>query len=310
MELVALKSDLAFRAVFGRECDKCKKALMALLNDILQLNIKQLSYSNPLNLQNYEDDKKSEMDIEIITDQGERIDIEIQLVWFHSFAKRVVYYGSKLVNESLDEGEDYEQMKRSIVLSILDFTMFKQNDKIQNCFRFKEVEDNFELTDIIELVFLEMGKMQNDKPITAMSRTEKWLYFIKHVNDTEKDTQIQQILEESEGITMAMEILKEVSADEQLRTRIRFQEKAERDRLARLNSALAEGIELGRQQGLEEGLKEGIKEGIQEGIQEGERRKTIELAQKMLAALDDASIVQFTGLTPSEVASLRQGERI
>ena len=93
---------------------------------------------------------------------------------------------------------------------------------------------------------------------------------------------------------MAMEILKEVSADEQLRTRIRFQEKAERDRLARLNSALAEGIELGRQQGLEE----------------GERRKTIELAQKMLAALDDASIVQFTGLTPSEVASLRLGERI
>ena len=77
MELVALKSDLAFRAVFGREYDKCKNALMALLNDVLGLQIKALSYSNPLNLQSYEEDKKSEMDIEIITDQDERIDIEI-----------------------------------------------------------------------------------------------------------------------------------------------------------------------------------------------------------------------------------------
>ena len=71
MDLVALKSDLAFRAVFGREYDKCKQALMALLNDVLQLNIVQLSYNNPLNLQSYEEDKKSEMDIEITTDQGD-----------------------------------------------------------------------------------------------------------------------------------------------------------------------------------------------------------------------------------------------
>lgn len=298
MELVALKSDLAFRAVFGREDDKCKKALTALLNDVLQLNIAQLSYSNPLNLQSYEDDKKSEMDIEIITANGERIDIEIQLVWFRGFAQRMVYYGSKLVNESLSEGEDYDRMTRSIVLSILDFTMFRQNSKIQNRFRFKEVEDNFELTDVVELIFLEMGKMQADQPIETMSVVEKWLYFIKHVDEESKQEQIHTILAESEGITMAMEILKEVSADEQLRTRIRFQEKAERDRKAKLNSALADGIDIGR------------KEGRAEGRAEGQQEKAIEIARNMLNLMDDKSIARLTGLTTQEVAALRSGESI
>ena len=39
MDLIAIKSDLAFRAVFGRESDKCKQALIALLNDVLNLRI-------------------------------------------------------------------------------------------------------------------------------------------------------------------------------------------------------------------------------------------------------------------------------
>ena len=277
MDLVAIKSDLAFRAVFGRECEKCKQALIALLNDVLNLNITALRYDNPLNLQNFEDDKKSEMDIEVITDRGERIDIEIQLLRMRGFEERMVYYGGKLINESLENGEDYEKMKKCKVLSIVDFTLFTDNEKVQNCFRFKEVEDNFELTDVLEIVFLEMGKLDETLSIEELNVVEKWLYFLKHVDDPQRQEQIQEILRESEGINVAMEILKEVSADEQLRTRIRFQEKAERDRIALLNSARLDGRE--------------------------EEKK--EIAKKALDMLDDQSIVQLTGLPLEEVRTLR-----
>ena len=84
---------------------------------------------------------------------------------------------------------------------------------------------------------------------------------------------------------MAMEILKEVSADEQLRTRIRFQEKAERDRIARLNSARLDGLE--------------------EGMEKGERQKSIEIARNLLDVLDDELIAAKTGLSVEEVAALR-----
>lgn len=76
---------------------------------------------------------------------------------------------------------------------------------------------------------------------------------------------------------MAMEILKEVSADEQLRTRIRFQEKAENDRMARLYYAR----------------------------QEGQHDKALEIAIKALDMLNNESIVQLTGLSLEEVTALR-----
>ena len=301
MELLAIKSDLAFRAVFGRECDKCKQALMALLNDVLNLDIKALSYANPLNLQNYAEDKKSEMDIEVITNSGERIDIEIQLLRTPGFDKRMVYYGSKLIADSLDSGEDYLTLNKCKVLSILDFPLFPSNTKLQNRFRLKETEDNFELTDVLELIFLEMGKLDETKPIAQMSALERWTYFLKYADDESKQAHLQDILQESEGIHMAMEILKEVSADEQLRTRIRFQEKAERDRQARLNYAKWEG----RKEGLEEGLEKGLKKGIAKGLTKGRNEEKLAIARNLLDILDDATIAAKTGLDLEQVADLR-----
>ena len=142
--LIAIKSDLAFRAVFGRECDQCKKALTALLNDILDLHIISLAYVNPLNLQTYQQDKKTEMDIEVITDQGHRIDIEIQLISLPGFQNRMVYYAGQLLDQALQTGEDYTILntKKCKVLSIADFILFPHTPQIKNTYRFQEITTN------------------------------------------------------------------------------------------------------------------------------------------------------------------------
>lgn len=145
--------------------------------------------------------------------------------------------------------------------------MFKQNKKVQNNFRFKEREENFELTDVLEIIFLEMGKLDENKALEAMSVVERWLYFLKYVDDERRKERLGEILKENEGIHIAMEILKEVSADEELRTRIRFQEKAENDRKARLYYARLEGL---------------------------------------LDILDDQTIALKTGLTIKQVTALRR----
>lgn len=93
------------------------------------------------------------------------------------------------------------------------------------------------------------------------------MYFLKYVDDERRKERLGEILKESEGIHMAMEILKEVSADEELRTRIRFQEKAENDRKARLYYARLEGL---------------------------------------LDILDDQTIALKTGLTIKQVTALRR----
>ena len=92
---------------------------------------------------------------------------------------------------------------------------------------------------------------------------------------------------------MAMEVLKEVSADDQLRTKIRLQEKAENDWKARVYYAKLEG----RKEGREEARKEGRKEGV--------RESKLEIARNALGMLDDEAIAQLTGLTLAEIAALR-----
>ena len=74
---------------------------------------------------------------------------------------------------------------------------------------------------------------------------------------------------------------KPITPEEQARVRQRFQEKAERDRIARLNSA--------RQAGHVEGREE-------------EKRA---IAQNMLGSFDDETISAMTGLPLAEVAALR-----
>ena len=105
---------------------------------------------------------------------------------------------------------------------------------------------------------------------------------------------------------MTMEILKEVSADEQLRTRIRFQEKAERDRRARMDSYWQDGLE----QGLEQGLEKGREEGLELGMEKGRMAEKRSIAKSLMDILDDETISFKTGLSREEVSALRRGESL
>ena len=60
------------------------------------------------------------------------------------------------------------------------------------------------------------------------------------------------------------------------------------------------------QKGMEEGMEKGRAEGIAEGIEEGMSQRSLEIARKMLAkGMDDASIMDMTGLTAEEIKLLK-----
>ena len=60
------------------------------------------------------------------------------------------------------------------------------------------------------------------------------------------------------------------------------------------------------QKGMEEGMEKGRAEGIAEGIEEGMSQRSLEIARKMLAkGMDEASIMDMTGLTAEEIKLLK-----
>ena len=67
-----------------------------------------------------------------------------------------------------------------------------------------------------------------------------------------------------------------------------------------------EGLAEGMEKGLAEGMEKGLAEGMKKGMEKGMNKRSLEIARKMLAkGMDEASIMDMTGLTAEEIKLLK-----
>ena len=65
-------------------------------------------------------------------------------------------------------------------------------------------------------------------------------------------------------------------------------------------------IDTAKQEGLAEGLEIGMEKGMKQGMEKGMNLRSLEIARKMLAkGMDEASIMDMTGLTAEEIKLLK-----
>ena len=81
---------------------------------------------------------------------------------------------------------------------------------------------------------------------------------------------------------------------------------AYRDIKNSVDTAKREGIAEGKEIGMKEGMEKGMEKGREEGRAEGMNLRSLEIAKKMLAkGMDEASIMDMTGLTAEEIKLLK-----
>ena len=62
----------------------------------------------------------------------------------------------------------------------------------------------------------------------------------------------------------------------------------------------------GKEEGMEKGIAEGMEKGMKQGMEKGMNLRSLEIARKMLAkGMDDASVMDMTGLTAEEIKLLK-----
>ena len=65
-------------------------------------------------------------------------------------------------------------------------------------------------------------------------------------------------------------------------------------------------IDTAKREGIAEGMELGMKQGMEKGRAEGMNLRSLEIARKMLAkGMDEASIMDMTGLTAEEIKLLK-----
>ena len=62
----------------------------------------------------------------------------------------------------------------------------------------------------------------------------------------------------------------------------------------------------GKEEGMEKGIAEGMEKGMKQGMEKGINLRSLEIARRMLAkGMDDASVMDMTGLTAEEIKLLK-----
>ena len=282
MELLKPTNDYVFKRIFGQKknSDILKDLLQAILPN---WNIKNVEPRQEVQLEtDFITDKVCRLDILATLDDGTKVDIEMQMRNYNDIEARSLFYTTREYHQSLENGQDYIEIPKSIGIWISNFNVFNDEGPFHEIVRLRRDYENQIFTDKIEMHYLQLPKFKQ-KCKRISNKLEEWLTFISFENMEE----LKMI--ENEKVKKAEEELEYLSGDEAERRIAYLRETAEIDRKFAMTAA--------RDQGRVEGRAEGKSEGRAEGM--------VDVAKKMLAEkMDIDLIIKITGLTKDEIEKL------
>jgi predicted transposase/invertase (TIGR01784 family) len=277
MSKVLPTNDVMFKILFGDT--KHSRVLIHFLNCVIngKSPIESIDIvHNELNPE-YIGQKGSRIDILAKTKDGELVNIEMQREDEKNMTARALFYWSRLFAGQLEVSQKYHQLKRTISINILNFTLFENDERYWRKGYLKDDHNNEKFTDLLEMHFLELNKMrqvEEESPITF------WIEFFKDPYSQK----IASICEFVPEIREAKSIFEKAKSDPGAQELMRIREKAIRDYTSDIASAKDEGEAI--------------------GLEKGKR----ETAMKLLArgmSVDD--IAEITGLSTDEVEKMTMG---
>ena len=304
-KLLSPTMDFVFQVLFGEVGSEeiTKDFLEAILKEkITEINLSR----NPILRREKIEGKMGILDVIVEINKKETCNIEMQVGEREDIVQRLLYYWGKMYTKNINKGEQYKELKRTIVIMIAGFELKELKEQgYYTRWKLIETENRKQiLTDDIEIDIIELPKIHN-RNIEKEDSLLEWLYFLENP-DSEG---VKRIVEKNEGVKKAKEKLEEISNDEIMQRLADWKEAAERDEMSVRSMAMRRGLEEGREKGLEEGRKEGIKEGRREGKkegkEEGKKEAIYEMAKKMKERnIDIKLIMELTKLNKEEIEKI------
>jgi len=179
-------TDFGFKKIFGEEANK--PLLIDFLNALLQNEDKivDLAFKNNEQLGQTEIDRKAIYDIYCENEKGEKFIVELQKAKQNYFKERTIYYSTFPIREQAEKGEWNYNLKAVYCIGILDFTFDDyetepERSEVVHTIKLKNQNDKI-FYEKLTFIYLEMPNFKQLESELA-TRLDKWLYFIKHLED-------------------------------------------------------------------------------------------------------------------------------
>jgi predicted transposase/invertase (TIGR01784 family) len=281
-------TDFGFKKIFGEQAGKellidFLNALIPQANKIIDLKFK----SEHLGLR--EADKYAIFDIYCKNESNEKFIIELQKAEQNYFKDRTIYYSTFPIREQAEKGQWNYNLSAVFCIGILDFTFDDyecepEKSEVVHTIKLKN-QHGKTFYDKLTYIYVEMPNF-NKLEENLSSRLDKWLFFIKNLEDFQSipsifsDKIFVKAFEKAELAKFGQEEMDKYEASL----------KVYRDLYSVIDSAFIEGRS--------EGKIEGLEEGRQAGLQEGKYNMAKLLKDN---GVQIELIIQTTGLTWEEI---------
>ncbi len=262
---INLFTDFGFKKIFGEEASK--PLLIDFLNALLpQANkIVDLSFKNTEQLGQTDADRKAIFDIYCENERGEKFIVELQKAKQNYFKERTIYYSTFPIREQAEKGEWNYNLKAVFCVGILDFTFDDyesepEKNEVVHTIKLKN-QNGKTFYEKLTYIYLEMPNFKMSE-IELSSRLDKWLFFIKNLEDFQS---IPSIFSD-EIFTKAFEKAELAKFGQGDLDSYENSLKIYRDLKGALDTAFDEGKQEGREEGREEGRLEVAKSLKENGV--------------------------------------------
>jgi predicted transposase/invertase (TIGR01784 family) len=248
-DLLDIRKDNVFKAVFTRDTPESKKALGKLVSALIGREVTiDAIYANEPPIDNL-NDRQIRFDIFGKDEAGEPTNVEMCLHPNPYEPVRLEFHVGKLFigQEIRGKNRNYNDLKQAYQIAILANKRFFRDDIPLHAFEYYDPAHKISLNGRSRIITLELSKLSEvvEKPIKDMKTPERWGAFFQYLRDKSKRGIINEIMNQEEGIAMASEVLINISKDEAERFRLLSWEKhmldAQSDRSYERQEARAEG---------------------------------------------------------------------
>ena len=252
-DLVDIRFDNVFKAVFTRDSPASKGALSKLVSALIDYEVSVTTITAnepPVDSLN---DRQIRFDINCRAENGDLINVEMSFNPSHLELARLEFYAGQLFTGQVIRGgkKAYGDLKQAYQIAILARERFFQDDTFLHSFEYYDSVNGVAFCGKSRIITVELSKVDKvvEKPVEGMSSKEYWAVFFRYLTNKGKRQKINKILELEEGIAMASEVLMEISKDEIERARLMSELKYELDTQSRLVHAERKGEKKGIKKG-------------------------------------------------------------
>ena len=263
-DILPPSDDRVFKLILTNQ--EAKPVLIDLISSIIKRPVVDVEVRNNEIPPNDTQEKAERLDVNCRIDDGSQIDLEMQASRIqeesdgkHQNLKgKSIYYLCDLHSSQPSKGvRRYDRLARTYQVTFCSYTVFPERTQYVNSFSLRHDEDNELLSDAIQVVYVELSKLQEimEKSVDDMTDLEKWAVFFQYASEPTYRETVNEVIASKEVLQMAGNLLMSISQDERERAVFRSRRMYQTD----MQSNLATAEDRGRAEGRAEGMTVSIR---------------------------------------------------